>query len=882
MFEVLKYIHDHIGDTLNLTELADRFGYSKWHFCSKFHEYTGKSFVKYVRHYRLQLAAVDILSGKKVTDVATAYGYDTLGGFDKAFLAQYGCLPREYKRLEQQTKQYYERRKDTMYPLTDRCELLRQLVTSCNDYEDKYCIQRQVYSTLGRIHAAERGCTQMQIIGEGLCSILREFSPVIIPGELIVGFNHPDTKYEERFAPQDTPEHRALAKENGIREQVLEEYFQYQKDPSKELLFEYRKPLIDFAHTVSTPPTQQELDSTEDFSSIVRNIDSNHTVIGYEQVLRLGFRGLLERVEAFEAKNGENPMYATMKCICEAACQMGHKYAQAAKELKDAGSDAYQQKDLEQIIETCSRVPEHPATTFREAVQALWFAHIVNTWEDFINANSLGRLDQILYPYYKRDLEQGILTKEEAFELICCLWLKLYRNYDVQQSCVGGTAPDGSSDVNELSYMMLEATEQLNIIRCMSVRFSKNTEKEFIKRALEVVGHVQKGVPFFFNDDVMIPALMSKGISKEDAHDYTQIGCVETVIPGKSNPHAVTGEANVLKTLEYVFCNGHSMLHPDLFPGAETGCLSSFDTFEKFFTAVKAQMYHLLDLTCSKVKKYREYSVHRSPKPYKSLLTRGCLESGRDFNDAGAVYDYYQIMLDGIPNLADSLEVIREFVYKQKTYTLQELKDILQQNYPDERVRMEFMNKAAKFGNDIESVDSLATELIHTACDALDELSRKYELSFHAQPFTFWWMVDRGRETAATPDGRRSGEIIAYSVSPMQGRDFNGLTALLNSIAKLPTTRTPGTTSAIVEVDPKLFTDRNIPLLADILLGAAANGLENVQFNTIDADTLIDAKKYPEKYNNLAVRVSGFSQKFNLLSEELQDHIIGRTKHTCL
>ena len=323
-------------------------------------------------------------------------------------------------------------------------------------------------------------------------------------------------------------------------------------------------------------------------------------------------------------------------------------------------------------------------------------------------------------------------------------------------------------------------------------------------------------------------------------------------------------------------------MQPQLQPGLQTGPLSALDTYDKLYAAVKKQLYHLLDITCSRVKKYRRYSARYNPKPYKSMLTQGCLESGRDFNDAGALYDYYQIMLDGIPNLADSLEAIREFVYRQKKYTLQELKDILEQDFPNEAVRLELINKAAKFGNDIDCVDSIAVDLIHTACDALDVLSETYGLSFHAQPFTFWWMVDRGQKTAATPDGRHRGEIIAYSVSPMQGRDFNGLTALLNSISKLPTTRTPGTTSAIVEIDPKLFTDRNISMLTQILFAAAANGLENVQFNTIDADTLIDAKKHPEKYNNLAVRVSGFSQKFNLLSEDLQDHIIGRTKHTCL
>jgi len=226
--------------------------------------------------------------------------------------------------------------------------------------------------------------------------------------------------------------------------------------------------------------------------------------------------------------------------------------------------------------------------------------------------------------------------------------------------------------------------------------------------------------------------------------------------------------------------------------------------------------------------------------------------------------------------------VIKKFVYDEKKYTLAELKEILENDYPDESVRQEFINKASKFGNDIAEVDDVAVDILNRACDDLDVLSEKYGLSFHAQPFTFLWMIDHGNHSSASPDGRRKGEPIAYSVSPMQGRDFNGLTAVLNSIAKFPTKRTPGTTSAIVEVDPKLFTDRNIDVLTDILIASSKKGLSNVQFNTIDAETLIDAKKNPDKYTNLAVRVSGFSQKFNLLSPELQDHIIGRTKHKCL
>ena len=293
-----------------------------------------------------------------------------------------------------------------------------------------------------------------------------------------------------------------------------------------------------------------------------------------------------------------------------------------------------------------------------------------------------------------------------------------------------------------------------------------------------------------------------------------------------------------------------------------------------------AQVDRLLELACSQVKKYR--TVSYNPKPYKSMLTKGCIESGLDFNDGGALYDYYQIMFGGVPNLADSLVVIKKFVYDEKKYTLPQLKEILENNYEDESIRAEFINKAPKFGNDMEEVDSLAAEIINHSCDTLKMLSAKYKLSFHAQPFTYFWLIEQGENSAASPDGRRKGEPIAYSVSPMQGRDFNGLTAVLNSIAKLPTKRTAGTTSAIVEVDPKLFTDENIDMMTDILVASSLMGLSNVQFNVIDADTLIDAQKNPERYNNLAVRVSGFSQKFNLLDPKIQNHIIGRTKHTCM
>ena len=874
MIDVLKHIHENIHKPLAMSEVAKQFGYSKWHFCSRFREYTGRTFVEYVRHYRIQLAAMDILRGEKITDVALDYGYETVSGFNKSFLSVFGCVPSEYKHYARECQLYYEKRKMGMFQVPSRCVMLKEEAVMRKQYQHLYSVQRNVYRTLGAAYGCDRGYSNTEVMAEGLAWTIEKMTPHIAPHELLVGFNYADDETlicGTELWPEDNAQGRSMMAENGISPEDAEAFLQIRRE---------KKALLQLCEDYLL--TRQELDAQREMAAIGRMIDANHTVLDYEKVLQLGFAGLLEQVSQWEERNGSNENYAAMKRICEAACSLGHRYASEARRLLEIQDGAYDPCDLQRIAEVCDRVPAKPARNFLEAVQALWFAHIVNTWEDGINANSLGRLDQILYPYYQQDIRQGILTREEAFEIICLLWLKLYRSYDVQQSCVGGTDAQGNSQVNELSYLMLDAVEMLDIVRCISVRYGQSTEREFLRRALEVVGHVQKGVPFFFNDDVMIPALIRKGIAPEDACGYAQIGCVETVIPGKSNPHAVTGQVNLLKAIEYVLCNGSSMMYPQMRNGICTGSLSELKSFEQFYQAVLVQIRQLLDISCRVVSNTRGTSVINSPRPYKSLLTQGCMESGRDFNDNGAQYDYYQIMLCGIPNLADSLAAIRKFVYREQRFTLAQLKEMLENDFPDEAVREEWIRKAPKFGNDIGEVDELAVSIMDFACDVLEEYSETYGISFHAQPFTFLWMIDLGRECAASPDGRHRGDPIAYSCSPMLGRDFNGLTALLNSLSKFPTQKTPGTTSALVEVDPKLFCDHNIDTLTGLLVDAGKRGLCNVQFNVVDAEQLLEAQRHPEGYDHLVVRVSGFSQRFNQLTPELQNHIIRRTKHTCL
>jgi pyruvate-formate lyase len=268
--------------------------------------------------------------------------------------------------------------------------------------------------------------------------------------------------------------------------------------------------------------------------------------------------------------------------------------------------------------------------------------------------------------------------------------------------------------------------------------------------------------------------------------------------------------------------------------------------------------------------------------PYKSLLTEGCLESGRDFNDRGARYDYHESMPMGIPNVADSLAAIEQLVFQEGRFALADLVEALRRDYPDETVRLALRNRAPKYGNDDDAVDALAARVFRHYCELMRQVSETHHMPFFAQPFTFLWLVEAGQRTAATPDGRRRGENLAYSVSPMQGRDHRGLSALINSLAKLPQRMAAGSTSAIVEAEPVLFAGENLEHLVTLLQTAVQRGVGQLQFNVVSAETLRRAQAEPDQYRNLAVRVSGFSQRFCLLSKEMQDHIIARTKHSTL
>ncbi len=611
----------------------------------------------------------------------------------------------------------------------------------------------------------------------------------------------------------------------------------------------------------------------------------NHTVIGYERVLEQGFLALAvevrERLAVLEI-TGVAGLQArmtleSMLMVAEAAAEIGERYADHVRTLRQGCADPARVAELAALEDVLRQVPAHPARTFREALQSLWFAHIINTWEDGINANSLGRLDQILYPYYRRDRDAGRLTRAEAFELLCCLWIKLYRDYDVQQVALGGVDAEGHDATNELTCLMLDVTEALDFVRCLSVRLHRDSPRRLLRRSLELVGK-GKGIPFFFNDEVLVPALADNGIALRDARDYAAIGCVEITIPGKANPHAVSNRINLLKCLELALNNGRSMTTGATL-GLATDDPAAMGSLEEVIAAYERQVAYCVHSMCRETLRLWMAQRLTAPMPYKSLLTQDCLAGGWDFNDCGARYDYHESMPMGIPNVADSLAAIDQLVFREGKLTLAELVEELRQNFPRESVRLALLNRAPKYGNDDDVVDALAARIFRHYCALMREVSELYQTPFFAQPFTFLWLVEAGQRTGATPDGRRRGENLAYSVSPMQGRDFKGLSALINSLAKLPQRLAAGSTSAIVEAEPVLFAAENLDHLVTLLQTAVEKGVGQLQFNVVNAETLRKAQAAPEQYRNLAVRVSGFSQKFCLLNKEIQDHIIARTKH---
>lgn len=614
----------------------------------------------------------------------------------------------------------------------------------------------------------------------------------------------------------------------------------------------------------------------------------NHSIRDYAKVLRLGFAGIKDEVSAqLAAAEWSAPDFPRQEnfwraalAVCDAGILLGRRYAELAAAQAAAATTPAEQDRLVEMAACCARVPARGARTLREALQALWFAHLLTCGEDGINANSLGRLDQILYPYYQADLARGVLTRESALELLAEFGCKLYLDYDVQAITLGGVDAQGRCAVNDLSYLLLDATQQVGFIRDLSIRVSQQSPPAFLQRACELIA-AGGGIPFIFNDDCFLPALSERGIPLADARDYAPIGCIELTIPGKANPHAVSGWFNAAKCLELALFDGRDPRTGEQL-GPRTGTLADHPTFASLLAAYDTQVEHFARRMVYHCNRGELMQRERGPLPCWSVLTDDCIARGRDLTDGGALYYYHSVCLLGTANTADSLMAVKQCVYDQQTVTPQALLDALRSDFAGaEDLRQRLLREVPKYGNDVAEVDLLAKRIDDHFITLMDTMRSPLGGRYFVHLFSFLCNLAFGKCLGATPDGRRAGEPIAYSLSAQQGRDEHGATAMLNSLARLPHARAAGASAAIIELDPAVVAGPSgVARLTALLRAALILGVGQLQFNVVTVAQLRQAQQDPERYGDLPVRVSGFSQKFRLVPPDLQEHIIARTKHT--
>lgn len=727
----------------------------------------------------------------------------------------------------------------------------------------------------------------MQRRAAGLARAAELYPPLIYDDELIVGTHHFGEELGINGAIDfpDMHPHFLTSQFDELKQEIAKTELPAE---AQEKVLGLRGRVDLFCSPSQAPERPEEVWLAEEAGCIFGWGQSlNHSVRDFAKVLRVGFEGIEQEIdEQLDAIRMADPddlprltFLRAAKAVAGGCKEIGRKYAEKARELARDTECAERRAELGAIAEVCEQVPARPARTLREAVQSLWFAHILTCAEDHINANSIGRIDQILWPYYKADLDAGRLDEAGALELLKHLWLKLWRAYDVQQMQIGGQTRDGEDATNPVSYLALRATRELGLVRCLSVRVHRGTPRELLEDAVDLVSR-GGGMPFFFNDEAIIPALLEKGFPIEDARNYAIIGCVEVTIPGKACPHAVSHNTNLAKCLELALHDGVDPLTGKQV-GPRTGCPKTFASIEDVWEAYRTQAEHTCRVGAFISNAGQLHQMAAWPQVYRSILTDDCIRRGKEMNSGGAVYNYHSVSGIGIPNVGDSLHAIQRLVFDEGQVSMGELIEALDADFEGhEELRQMLVNRAAKYGNDDPEADGWAARVAEHFCDTLASHRTWFGGSFHAHLFSFLWNVHPcGDRTGALPDGRKAHEPLAYSISATAGRDRKGLTAFMNSLAGMPHHKAAGSSSAIIELTPSFFKGEGRRKFIELLETAIAEGVGQMQFNVVSAERLIKAQEDPERYGNIIVRVAGFSQEFRLVAKPLQDHIIERTKH---
>ncbi|MCJ7522551.1 MAG: hypothetical protein MUP21_10105 [Dehalococcoidia bacterium] len=629
-------------------------------------------------------------------------------------------------------------------------------------------------------------------------------------------------------------------------------------------------------------------------------ITPGHIIQNHAKVLQEGFGGIKEEAEGYLERiaSEEKKEFLTAIIICcDAIGEFSHRYAEEARRLANAETKTRRKKELLKIADICDWVPLKPARSFHEALQATWFSHMVEMIAESYPGPgiSYGRFDQYLYPFYQRDLEEGQLSREEMMELFQCFSVKHNYAYDYQTTggphgrnagfgqliTLGGQGSNGEDLTNDLTYLVLDSFQELNMLEPkLNLRIHSGTPKELMLRVCQMIRDTQ-GSPLILNfDNVVIEALKGEGMSYEDAVDYGVVGCLENTAQGKDTSGTVDVHFNVAKSVELALGDGKDWLTGERL-GVETGDPLEFESFEQVMQAYKQQLRATIEHVTGITSACDALRGKYVPCPFLSAVIDGCVEKGRDIRDGGAIYNFTTFNGVGIATATDSLAAIKKIVFEDKRLTMAELLQALRGDFEGkEDMRQMLITKAPKFGNDDDYVDSIAREIFRFWCREVSQYVTPTGKRFRAGYLSWNHFIHDGAFTAATPNGRRAGEPLSNGASPSQGCDVKGPTAAMKSVARLGFDLLPSGASHVMTINPTaLETDEQLEKFAALLRTYNELGGASLQLNVIDAETLRDAQRNPESYENLMVRITGYNAYFVGLSRVLQDEVIARIEH---
>lgn len=639
------------------------------------------------------------------------------------------------------------------------------------------------------------------------------------------------------------------------------------------------------------------------FTEFMEQRAPGHTVAD-DKIYRYGMRDfqvqIEEQIAALDFKNDlqaydKREQLRSMHIAAGALISFGERHAQRAEELARETAAPERKAELEHIARICRRVPAEAPRNLWEALQMYWFIHLgviteLNTWDSF----NPGRLDQHLYPFYAQGLAEGSLTREKAKELLQCFWVKFNNQpappkvgvtlqesgtyTDFANINVGGLKADGSSGVNEVSFLLLEVIDEMRLLQPSSnIQLSKQNPDRFLRRAAEIV-RKGWGQPSMFNADAVVQELLHQGKSLHDARVGGTSGCVETGAFGKE-AYILTGYFNLVKILEITLHNGFDPRTGKQL-GPETGPADEFTSFEELMAAYRQQVEHFIDIKIAGSNAIDRLYASLMPAPFLSVIIDDCIAKGQDYNAGGARYNTNYIQGVGIGTLTDSFSAIKEHVFGKNNLSLSQLLQMLEANFKGyDQKRWLLSQHTPRYGNDLDAADCIMRELFRLFYETVNGRPTVRGGLYRINMLPTTCHVYFGSVTGATPDGRLAEQPFSEGISPVQGADIKGPTAVIKSAAKMDHLLTGGTLLNLKFTPSLLAQEEGLRNLTQLVRTYFRMNGHHVQFNVVDAATLRAAQEEPEEYSNLIVRVAGYSDYFSNLSRPLQDEIIARTEH---